>query len=54
MHFKNKEIGHANSLPGKMDDIPFHIFGMIEQDYAMNLMLTYGTNGQVSVHATKM
>ena len=53
MHFENKEIGHAKSLPGKMDEIPFHIFGMKELDYVMKLMSTYGTNGGVSGHTTK-
>ena len=53
MHFENKEIGAADSLSGKMDDIPFHIFGMKEPDYVMKLMSTYGTNGRVSGHTTK-
>jgi len=52
-YFENKEVGHADSLPGKMNDIPFHIFGMKEPDYVMNLMSTYGTNVQVSDHTTK-
>ena len=53
MHFENKEIGHADSLPGKMDDVPFHIYGMKEPDYIMKIMSTYGTNEQISSHETK-
>ena len=53
MHFEDKAVGAADSLPGKMDDIPFHIFAMKEPDYVMKLMSTYGTNGRVSSHTTK-
>ena len=53
MLFENKEIGYADSLPGKMDDVPFHIYGMKELDYIMKLMPTYGTNEQISSHKTK-
>ena len=38
MQFENKEIGYANSLSGRMDDVPFHIYGMKEPDYIMKLM----------------
>ena len=47
MHFENKEIGSADSLPGTIDDVPFHIYGMKEPDYVMKLMSTYGTNKQI-------
>ena len=39
-HFEDKEIGHVDSLPGKMHDVPFHIIGMKEPDYFMKLMST--------------
>ena len=43
-HSKGKEVGSVDSLPGKMHDIPFHIFVMKKPDYMMKLMSTYGTN----------
>ena len=43
-HFNDKQIGEADSIPGQMHNIPFHIFGMKEPDYVMKLMSTYGTN----------
>ena len=52
-HFENKAISHADSLPGKMHDIPFHIFGMKEPDYVMKLMSTYGTNELQAGHPTQ-
>ena len=52
MHIENKEIGYADSLPGKIDDVPFHIYGMKEPDF-MKLMSTYGTNEQILSHKTK-
>ena len=45
-HFENKEIGYVDSLPGKMHDIPFHLFGMKEPDYVMKLTSTCGTGPQ--------
>ena len=43
IHFENKKIGGTDSLPGKMDDVPFHILYTIkEPDYVMKLMSTYG------------
>ena len=52
-HFENKAIGHADSLPGKIHDIPFHVFGMKEPDYVMKLMSTYGTNELQAGHPTQ-
>ena len=45
-HFKNKDIGYVDALPGVLDDIPFHIFGMKEPNYVMQIMSTYGMNEQ--------
>jgi Transposase IS4 len=45
-HFKNKEVGYVDALPGMLDNVPFHVFGMKEPDYVMQLMSTYGTNEQ--------
>ena len=53
LHFKDKDIGKSDSLPGKMHDIPFHIFGMKEPDYVMKLMSTYGTNELQTDHQTQ-
>ena len=39
-HFKNKEVGDVNALAGMLDDVPFHVFGMKEADYVMQLMST--------------
>ena len=43
-HFDDKVVGDADSLPGRLDNIPLHIFGVKEPDYIMKLMATYGTN----------
>ena len=43
-YFEGKEVGSIDSLPGKMHNVPFHIFAMKEPDYVMKLMSTYGTN----------
>ena len=43
-HFKNKNVGDANSWAGTLDNIPFHVYTMKEPDYVMSLMSTYGTN----------
>ena len=43
-HFKNKNVGDANSWAGTLDNIPFHVYAMEELDYTMSLMSTYGTN----------
>ena len=53
MHFENKEIGSVDSLPGTMDDVPFHIYGMKEPDFVMKLMSTYDTNKWIQTHITK-
>ena len=52
-HFDDKEVGHADSLPGKIDNVPFHIFSMKEPDYVMKLMSTYSTNELQMDHPTQ-
>eukprot|EP00957_Ditylum_brightwellii_P178154 13569203-Ditylum_brightwellii.AAC.1 len=42
-HFKDKSVGDIDALPGMLDDIPFHIFCLKEEDYVMMLMRSYGT-----------
>ena len=32
-HFKDKQFGFADALPGMLDGIPPYIFGMKEPDY---------------------
>ena len=43
-HFDNKNVGDADSWPGTLDNIPFHVYAMKEPDYIMSLMPMYGTN----------
>ena len=52
-HFEGKEIGHTDSLPGTMDGVPFHVFGLKEPDYVMKVMATYGTNERNENHRTR-
>ena len=52
-YFDDKEVGYTNSLPGEMDGIPFHIYGLKEPDYVMKLMSTYGTNERNTNHKTR-
>ena len=47
-HFDSKEVGDADSWPGKFDNENFHVFAMKEPDYVMSLMSTYGTNERVT------
>lgn len=42
-HFDDKEIGDVDALKGTLDEVPFHVFGMKEEDYILMLMSTYGT-----------
>jgi hypothetical protein len=42
-HFNDMEVGSIDALSGKLDNIPFHVFAMKEEDYVMMLMSTYGT-----------
>ena len=52
-HFEEKEIGDTDSLPGTMDGVPFHVFGLKEPDYVMKVMATYGTNERNENHRTR-
>jgi hypothetical protein len=45
-HFKNTEVGDVDTLPRMLNDVLFHVFGMKEPDYVMQLMSTYRTNEQ--------
>ena len=51
-HFKNKNMGDADSRAGTLDNIPFHVYTMKEPDYVMSLMSTYGTNDHDNVKET--
>jgi hypothetical protein len=42
-HFQSKAIGAIDALRGELDEVPFHVFGMKEENYVMMLMSTYGT-----------
>ena len=52
-HFNDKDVGDTDSLQGKMNNVPFHIFAMKEPDYVMKLMSTYGTNERNEAHKTR-
>ena len=52
-HFKDKQVGFADALPGMLDGIPVYIFGMKEPDYTMMLMATYGTLGRKGDEKTR-
>jgi len=43
-HFANKPVGSFDALPGTLNGILFHLYGMKEEDYIMSLMSTYGTD----------
>ena len=40
---KTKKVGEVESLNGKLDEVPYHIFTLKETDYNMKMMSTYGT-----------
>ena len=42
-HFADKSIGSSDAIKGELDGVPFHIYGMKEPDYVMQIMSTYGT-----------
>jgi hypothetical protein len=42
-HFDDKAIGTVDAIRGELDEVPFHVFCMKEEDYVMMLMSTYGT-----------
>jgi hypothetical protein len=46
-HFESKDIGAIDALRGELDEVPFHVFGMKEENYVMMLMSTYGTLSRV-------
>ena len=42
-HFQGKEVGFADSITGSLNNVPFRIMGLVEPDYIMFMMTTYGT-----------
>ena len=52
-HFKDKQVGFADALPGMLDGIPVYIFGMKEPNYTMMLMATYGMLGRKGDEKTR-
>ena len=52
-HFDDKDIGDIDSLRGRLDNIPFRIFGIKELDYVKKLMSTYSTNERIANHTAK-
>lgn len=43
MHFAGQEVGYADARKGTLDGVPFYVMGMVEPDYVMYVMTTYGT-----------
>ena len=41
--FADKEIGESDAIKGDLDGVPFHLYGMKEPNYTMQIMSTYGT-----------
>ena len=42
-HFSDKSIGFSEAIKGELDRVPFHLDGMKEPDYVMQIMSIYGT-----------
>ena len=42
-HFEDKAVGDVDALAGVLDEVPFHVFAMKEEDYVMMLMSKYRT-----------
>ena len=48
-----RQVSDTESLPGRMDNIPVHIYQIKKSDYVMKLMTTCDTNEQIVHLATK-
>ena len=46
-HFADKSIGFSDAIKGELDRVPFHLYGMKEPDYVMQIMLMYGTMSEL-------
>lgn len=44
LYFAFKDVGHADSIGGTLEDVPFDVFCMKDDGYVNMLMSTYGTN----------
>ena len=42
-HFDNKKIGDVEAQAGQLDGVPYHVFGLKEENYVMQMMRMYGT-----------
>jgi hypothetical protein len=45
-HFEDKAVGIVDAIHGMLDEVPFHVFAMKEENYVMMLISTHGTNEQ--------
>lgn len=52
-HFRTKEVGEVDVLPGKLDGVPFSIHCMKEPDYVMSIMTSYGTTEEIAEGTTQ-
>ena len=48
-YFQNKQVGYQDYLPGLLDNVPFHLFCLKEEDYVMKMISTYGTTEKKGV-----
>ena len=46
-HFADKTIGFSDAIKGELDRVPFHLYGMKEPDYVMQIMSMYGTTSEL-------
>lgn len=42
-HLRDKEVGTADSRSGTLSGVPFRVMALVEPDYIMQVMTTYGT-----------
>ena len=48
-----KAIGKCDALPGEFNGVPFYVFSVMETDYAIHVMSTYGTTIKIKLEKTK-
>lgn len=52
-HFKDKEVGEVDALKMDSDGVTFHVWGMKESAYTMQMMSTYGTSEEMQAAGTR-
>ena len=46
-YFADKSIGFSDPIKAELDGVPFHLYGMKEPDYVMQIMSMYGTMSEL-------